>query len=125
MPKPARILLVDDQAVIVELVSEVLSEDGHCICSCSSAEQAVDEIEGADDFDAVITDIDLGSSIDGFEIARRARAHRPDAAIIYISGGVSVRAHDKFVPGAAFIYKPFSPYQVADQLSALLGSHSG
>jgi DNA-binding NtrC family response regulator len=78
------------------------------------------EIEERDNFDAVITDIDLGGPVDGFELARRARVHRPDAAVIYISGAAAARVKDERVPGSQFLGKPFPPYKLAEIVRASL-----
>lgn len=115
-----RVLVVDDEPLIATLVCTVLEEEGYqptCICS---AIEALAEIEGGDDFDVVITDIDLGGPVDGFEVARRARAHRPDAAVIYISGAAAARVPAERVAGARFVGKPFTPYQLAEVLRITL-----
>ncbi len=115
-----RVLVVDDEPLIASLVCTVLEEQGyHLTCSCSAAD-ALAELETHDDFDAVITDIDLGGPVDGFEIARRARAHRPDAAVIYISGAAAARVPAERVLGAKFVGKPFTPYQLAEVLRLTL-----
>jgi DNA-binding response OmpR family regulator len=115
-----RILVVDDEPLIAELVCTVLEDEGYELTCLSSADAALAEIEARDNFDAVITDIDLGGSVDGFEIARRARAHRPDAAVIYISGAAAARVPGERVPGSQFVGKPFAPYKLADIVRASL-----
>lgn len=115
-----RVLVVDDEPLIASLVCTVLEEEGYRpTCLCSAAE-ALAEIEDRYNFDAVITDIDLGGPIDGFEVARRARAHCPDAAVIYISGAAAARVPSERVAGAKFVGKPFTPYQLAEVLRRTL-----
>jgi DNA-binding response OmpR family regulator len=116
----ARILVIDDEPLIADLVCTVLEDEGYDLTCLSSAEAALAEIENRDNFDAVITDIDLGGSVDGFELARRARAHRPDAAVIYMSGAAAARVAGERVPGAQFLGKPFPPYKLAEILRASL-----
>jgi len=115
-----RILVIDDEPLIADLVCTVLAEDGYDLTCLSSAEDALAEIEGQDNFDAVITDIDLGGSVDGFELARRARVHRPDVAVIYISGAAAARVAGERVPGGQFLGKPFPPYKLAEILRTSL-----
>jgi DNA-binding NtrC family response regulator len=120
-----RILVVDDEPLIADLVCTVLEEEGYeLVCLCSASD-ALSEIEIRDNFDAVITDIDLGGPVDGFEIARRARAHRPDTAVIDMSGAGAARLHQERVEGANFIGKPFRPHALADILRNCLTSTSG
>ena len=116
----ARILVVDDEPLIADLVCTVLEEEGYQLVCLSSARDALAQIEGRDDFDGIITDIDLGGPVDGFEIARRARAHRPDAAVIYISGAAAARVATERVEGATFVGKPFAPFKLAEILRASL-----
>ena len=116
----ARILVIDDEPLIADLVCTVLEDEGYHLTCLSSAEAALAEIEGQDNFDALITDIDLGGSVDGFELARRARAHRPDTMVIYISGAAAARVPAERVPGSQFLGKPFTPYKLAEILRASL-----
>ena len=117
---PARILVIDDEPLIADLVCTVLEDEGYQLTCLCSAEAALAEIEGQEDFDALITDIDLGGAIDGFELARRARLHRPDATVIYISGAAAARVPGERVPGGQFLGKPFTPYKLAEMLRASL-----
>ena len=117
-----RVLVIDDEPLIASLVCTVLEEEGYeptCICSAS---EALAELEGEDSYDVVITDIDLGGPVDGFELARRARAHRPDAAVIYISGAAAARVNSERVLGAKFVGKPFTPYHLAEVLRMTLSA---
>jgi len=116
----ARVLVVDDEPLIADFVCTVLEEEGYEPVCLSSAAAALARIADRDDFDAVITDIDLGGPVDGFEIARRARAHRPQAAVIYISGAGAARLHEERVAGANFLGKPFRPHLLADILRTSL-----
>lgn len=125
MPDPAKILVVDDDADIAEMVCEVLEEDGYELVCVTSADAAVNEIQGDDNFDAVVTDLDLGGAIDGFHLAHMARKHRPDAAIIYTSGAAAGRVRDERVDGATFIAKPFSPFEVRRVLQHMLAKIRG
>jgi DNA-binding NtrC family response regulator len=115
-----RVLVIDDEPLIADLVCTVLEDEGYDLTCFCSADAALHEIETRDNFDAVITDIDLGGSIDGFELARRARFHRPDAAVIYISGAAAARVASERVPGAQFLGKPFRPYRLAEILRSAL-----
>ena len=116
----ARILVVDDEPLIADLVCTVLEDEGYQIVCLCSARDALAQIDGQDDFDGVITDIDLGGPVDGFEIARRARAHRPDAAVIYISGAAAARVAEERVEGATFVGKPFAPLKLVEIMRASL-----
>lgn len=121
MAEPTRVLVLDDQWLIADLLSQVLEDEGYQPVCLTSARAAMKEIAEVDDFDAVITDIDLGGKIDGFDIARMIRQHRPDAAVIYMSGAAGARFQQERVVGALFVSKPFDLNQVSALLGQLLG----
>ncbi len=121
MPDPTRVLVLDDQPLIADMVSQVLEEEGYAPVCLTSARAALAEIAEVDDFDAVITDIDLGGKVDGFDIARLIREHRPDAAVIYMSGGAGARFQQERVVGAMFVSKPLELGQISALLARLLG----
>jgi two-component system, cell cycle sensor histidine kinase and response regulator CckA len=125
MPDPAKVLVIDDDADIAGMVCEVLEEDGYELVCLSSADEAVNELLGEDDFDALVTDLDLGGAIDGFHLAHLARKHRPDAAIIYTSGAAAGRVRHERVADAVFIAKPFSPFEVKRALKQMLAKIRG
>jgi len=68
----ARILLVEDQAVIALSESRLISSAGHSVTIATNGEDAVTTVREKE-FDLVLMDIDLGPGIDGGEAARRIR----------------------------------------------------
>ena len=60
-------------------------------------------------FDAVITDIRLGSGANGWDIGRRARDLIPDMPIVYLSGDSGHDWRSMGVPNRVMIAKPFVP----------------
>jgi CheY-like chemotaxis protein len=79
-----RILLVEDERLIVE---DALRDEGLDVLVAYSGQEAVERLEEEPrGFAAVVTDINLGNHIDGFEVARRARARNPAVKVVYVTG---------------------------------------
>jgi CheY-like chemotaxis protein len=83
-----RVLLVDDDPLVADLMSDVLTDAGCEVVSLSSAEQALEYIEGAKgDLDAVISDFRL-PGLTGLDVIERARKRWPRVIPIVLSGDV-------------------------------------
>ncbi|MGV8841074.1 MAG: response regulator [Bauldia sp.] len=104
-PLRPSILVVDDDAEILALLRDVLTDDGFRVLAVGSAEAAT-ILLAAERVDLLITDIDLGAGDDGLVLAADARASRPFLPVIYISGGRNAGDAGR-VTGSAFIPKPF------------------
>ena len=72
------------------------------------------------DYRALVTDINLNSGMDGWEIARRAREMKPDFPIVYMTGAAAHEWTSQGVPGSILLEKPFAPAQVVTAVSQLL-----
>lgn len=101
-----RILIVDDEAPVRELLAEVLAGDYDCTVA-DSAETAL-EIIASGDFAVVISDIDM-TGISGIEMVPRIHQAAPDAVILMVSGNLSIDYAVRAIRVGAFDYitKPF------------------
>ena len=124
MPQSPKVMVLDADPNTTSLLCDVLEEDGFRVVCLNSPELARDYLCGEDNFDALVTELDLGT-MDGFQVAGLARKHRPDAAIIYTSGAAAGRVEEGKLDGATYISKPFSPYQVRQVLKRLLARIRG
>jgi len=68
----------------------------------------------------VVTDIDLGLGPNGWEIARRARDHFPNAPVIYITGKAAGDYEEEGVPESRILEKPFHIDVLVDMISSVL-----
>jgi DNA-binding response OmpR family regulator len=115
------LLLVEDEALILELLDHALTEAGFKVVAASSGAQAVAELE-ADTarFRAVVTDVKLGGKLDGWDVGRRARELVSDMPVVYMSGNSGGDWSSKGVPNSVFVAKPFVPAQIITAVSTLL-----
>jgi signal transduction histidine kinase len=79
-----RFLVVDDQEIICELISEYLQGDGHQVAFSTSATQALELFrDGA--FDLVITDQSM-PEMNGVQLASAIKQHEPPVPVILLTG---------------------------------------
>jgi DNA-binding NtrC family response regulator len=117
--QPIRLLLVEDEFLIREMVAEDLSEQGFSVCAVSNARDALSHLASAA-VDVLFTDVDLPGGMDGMALARRARDIKPELPVVYTSGHVNVFGLDACVPGSIFIAKPYLPSVVARILTTAM-----
>ena len=101
-------LVVDDEAVIRDIVADVLRADGWTVSEADTAERAF-ELLSDEDWSLVFCDVVLGGE-DGFSVLRRFKEEQPDAQIVLMTGhGSAVGALDAAALGAYdYLFKPFN-----------------
>jgi len=124
MPKGARILLVEDEILISEMVADALEDQGFSVHVVSNAADALRHIESGAGVDALFTDVHLPGGMDGSELAARVRALRPDMPIVYASGRWSPNDQSPLVARSVFLAKPYDPRDAGTLLMRLVsGPH--
>jgi DNA-binding NtrC family response regulator len=121
MKSEARIvLLVEDEPLLGELMTEALTDKGFAVVASIDAGGALRHLLSGADCDILFTDIDLGAGMDGATLAQLVHEMRPDLPIVYTSGRRSLHEFVT-VPGAAFLPKPYSLSDVDRTLAQKLG----
>lgn len=114
------LIIVEDEALLrllVEMTLEATDFDFRVLSNVGAALQALDA--EAEKFDVLLTNVNLGDpAMDGFDLARRARALNPDILVIYMSGEAGVRYEAEKVSGSYFLDKPID----TERLLAILRS---
>jgi len=117
---PLRVLVVDDEPSLAEVLASVLSIEGWSARSAADGATAVRE---AREFapDAVILDIML-PDIDGFEVLRRLRADNPRLCVLFLTArdGVEDRIAGITAGADDYVVKPFSLEEVLARLRGIL-----
>src|ERR1700738_2187540 len=81
------IMVVEDEQLIQNLVEEALSDGGFEPSIAASGEEAVTLLRGnRNHYRALVTDINLRGSMDGWEVAKQAREIDPSLPIVYMTG---------------------------------------
>ena len=115
------ILLVEDEALIVEILTAEFADTGFEVVVVSDGNRAIAELDAdAARFKAVVTDIRLGKGPDGWDVGRRARELVSDMSVVYVSGDSTHDWSSKGVPESVVILKPFAPTQLVTAVSTLI-----
>lgn len=112
MPK---ILVVDDDPEVREILAETLAEFGYGVIQAGSGEEALPMLGTRDGVNLIITDVRM-PGMSGLELIEQARARSPSLRVILISG--------YFLPqpiAVRFLKKPFHMHELASAVRAELG----
>lgn len=120
IPPSKRVLLVEDDAHIADLLSMHLRDEGLQVVHCARGDEGMAQLERGGDWDALVLDLML-PGVDGLEICRRARAMARYVPIIIISArasevhrilGLEIGADD-------YLPKPFAFSELTARVRAL------
>jgi DNA-binding response OmpR family regulator len=119
-----RILIVDDDAGVLELLSNTLREQAR-ITTASTAEEAIECLQRIP-YDIVITDL-IMPGMSGLELLRRVSKIQPEARVIIMTGDSVPSAVAESLRHHAFTYllKPFTMAALHDAVEQALQSTNG
>ena len=115
-----RILVVDDEKVVLQLLQRMLERQEQVVTVAASGAEAIALLE-REEYDLLITDLGM-PVITGAEVARRARELHPGLPIVMATGwGNTISPEQLAELGAAgLLTKPFSYEQLGSLLATLL-----
>ncbi len=116
------ILLVEDEAIVRDLVCEILKESGYVVLSATSGADAMKIIdEQADPIDLLITDVVM-PEMSGPELANILRRARGEMSVLYMSGYTddAVLVRQGLPENSAFVRKPYTPHQFLQKVRETL-----
>jgi DNA-binding NtrC family response regulator len=128
MERRATILIVDDEATLRSVFSDMMTRQGY---RCITAANAVDALQIIEsnllEFDMLVTDIKMPGVLDGVALASKLREFQPDVAILVITGyPESAAMKDAKSRGFRVLEKPFRQAElesaVAEQLRERFGT---
>jgi PAS domain S-box-containing protein len=106
---PATIMVVDDDLDLRAFMELALNRLGYRCLMASDADSALRLFAEDPEIGLILTDVNLPGGKSGVDLALAARACRPAARVIYISGSPDMdgRANASLVSGDSFLQKPF------------------
>ena len=113
------VLMVEDEPLITELITEVLSENGFAVHAVADGETALRYLDDGPEVDVLFTDINLEGRMDGATLAKQVRDRRPDLPIVYCSGRYSPSALAPMMSRSIFLKKPYNPADLCTLLTRL------
>jgi putative two-component system response regulator len=118
--RPARILIVDDEVIIREILDRKLTGLGY-VCECCENGQSALALLAEKSFDLVLADV-LMPEIGGVALLREILRIRPDTAVILVTSVIDIEvAVDALKDGAYdYITKPFSLEEMSISVSRAL-----
>ena len=115
----ARILVVDDESPIVDLVTGYLEREGWSVASAADGLEALDAVRRLDP-DVVVLDVML-PGLDGVEVCRQLRAFSDAYVLMLTARGEEIDRIMGLTVGADdYLVKPFSPRELVARIKALL-----
>ncbi len=121
MAAALKILVVDDEAELRELLTRSFSREGHDVVAVTDGQEALAQA-GGDGFDIVLLDVALGPGPSGYDVARELRAQRNVVPIIMLTAldseadavqGLEAGADD-------YVTKPFGLAELRSRIRAVL-----
>jgi two-component system cell cycle sensor histidine kinase/response regulator CckA len=117
------VLVIEDEDTVRNLLRTLLRLAGYEVLACQGGDEAVDLMDArGGTIQLLITDVNLGIGMDGFEAAERLRARQPMLKALFISGEEEADwpARHASGPSDRFLLKPFTPRAFGDAVRALL-----
>lgn len=121
MDSGLKVLVVDDDVYLLDLMIETLSTIGYKAEGASSGEQALNLLRQSD-FHLIITDIKM-PEMDGIEFARNVRREYPEIPVIFISGAFTPSVLRQ-IDGQPFLPKPFRISQIEKVIDTVVSVSS-
>lgn len=85
-PLKSKILVVDDDRDVLAVTAALLEADGYEVLCAASPSEALLLLKADRDVVLLFTDIVLPGSMNGFDLAEKAKAIRPGLRVLYTSG---------------------------------------
>ena len=118
------ILVVEDEAMLRDLIKESLSFQGFKVLMAANGDEALKlAAEYAAPIDVFLTDVAL-PGMSGPQVASGVQELRPGTPVLYMSGHLesSIEHHSVHEPGVEFLQKRFTPTQLVAKLREILGA---
>ena len=109
-----KVLLVDDEPLVLEVVATMLEDLGCEVQTSTNADHALKLIASEPEIEVLLTDVNM-PGVDGRELAFRAKQMRPELQVLLLSG----RDHDGY--GFPIVQKPFLQADLRRVMSASVG----
>jgi PAS domain S-box-containing protein len=116
------VLIVDDEATVRMLVTEVLTENGYNVLEATNAPSAIKIIDANPNIALLITDVGLPGGMNGRQLAEAVRMLRKDLKVVFITGYAENAAVSSghLEHGMEILTKPFPMSALANKVRKIL-----
>lgn len=120
--EPKTILVVDDDAAVLRLVSQVLIRDGHTVIAAAGPQQAAATFAGEHANVALVVCDVVMPGMSGPDLIQQFVAAKPNVRVLFITGFAHAEALRRGITGEnPVLYKPFTPRELVAKVRELLG----
>lgn len=119
----AKILVIEDEDLVLEAMRIMLEEGGHCVTSAANGQEGMNALKAAR-FDVIVTDIVM-PEVDGLELLTEVKKLYPDTKIVAVSGGGRISPSDylqtaKVLGADCILSKPFAMSDLVNSVNEVL-----
>jgi CheY-like chemotaxis protein len=100
-------LVVEDNAAVLELAVNTISELGYCVITAVDGPSALDIIRSEQPIDLLFSDVVMPGGMNGFELIDKARAVRGELKALVTSGYANIHRPDAERPDVPLLLKPY------------------
>jgi CheY-like chemotaxis protein len=123
VPELPSILVVEDEYLLAIDLEETLTQAGFAADIASSGEEALALfMNGTSTYRALVTDVRLRGSINGWEVAKRIREKEPAFPVVYVTGSSFEEWATERVPNSLLVPKGHTRAQLVTAVASLLGA---
>lgn len=117
--KNSRILLVDDEEILVQGLAEFLQDQGTTVDTATGGANAIELLQ-THVYDLLVTDIRM-PGMSGMDLLRHVQAHHPDVAVILITGYASTESAVEALRLGVYDYIE-KPFEMLELLQAIVNA---
>lgn len=109
MELEAKVLIVDDDVVVISIIENILKHDNYLTDYCHSGEEALQKVL-ENNYELVLLDVNMGKGLDGYETCKLMHESQPDLPVILVTASQDDESVNRgFEAGSAdYIKKPVS-----------------
>ncbi len=118
---PIIVLIVEDEALLRMFAADLLREEGPFkVIEAASADEALTVLEAtAESVRAIVTDVEMPGSLDGFTFTRIVEQAWPHIGVVVVPGRAAP-GRDGLPAGARFLTKPYMPAELIEAVRSVL-----
>jgi two-component system cell cycle response regulator CpdR len=118
---PIVILLAEDDPSFQSILKEALEDGGYTVHCTSTGGEAIHAVWHTDQpLSGLVTEVQLGTGPNGWDLARAARERTADLPVVYLTGEEAHEWTAQGVPNSIMLQKPVANAQVVTAISSLL-----
>ncbi|CAO4140834.1 response regulator [Methylorubrum aminovorans] len=118
MSSVTTVLIVEDNYLLLEMLTRLCEREGMRVLAASSGEAALTALrDGGESIDWLFTDIGLPGLVDGWAVASAYRERHPQRPIVYTSSAAQIEG--RTVRGSLYLRKPFETRAIVELASIM------